>query len=142
MVWRKNEVQPDALLRLDAELGRHSRVTDDDYLEGPPELVVEIAASSAAYDMHVKRRVYARSGVQEYGVIQAYEQRIDWFVLCGGVYESLEADEAGIIRSDVFPGLWLNTTALWSGDLAAVPATLQAGLQTVDHKSFVDGLQA
>lgn len=138
----ENEVQPDALLRLDEELGGRSQITDDDYLEGPPELIVEIAASSAAYDMHVKRRVYARSGVQEYGVIQAYEQRIDWFVLRGGVYETIEADEEGIIRSEVFPGLWLNAQALWSGDIAAVLATLQAGLQSAEHADFLARLQA
>jgi Uma2 family endonuclease len=62
----ENEVQSDALLRLESEHGGRSHVTEDDYLAGPPELIVEIAASSAAYDLHVKRRVYARSGVQEY----------------------------------------------------------------------------
>lgn len=91
--------------------------------------------------MHVKRRVYARSGVQEYGVIQAYEQRIDWFVLRGGVYETLKADEEGIIRSEVFPGLWLYTASLWSGDLAAMLATLQIGLQSAEHEAFVARLQ-
>lgn len=51
-------MQPDALLRLETAQGGGSRVTTDAYLEGPPELVVEIAASSAAYDLHDKRRVY------------------------------------------------------------------------------------
>ena len=85
----ENVVQPDALLRLEPALGGRSQVTEDDYLAGPPELVVEIAASSASYDMHDKRRVYARNGVQEYLVAQAYEQRVDWFVLREGVYEAL-----------------------------------------------------
>jgi Putative restriction endonuclease len=44
----ENEVQPDGLLRLEPELGGKSRVTEDHYLEGPPELVLEIAASSAS----------------------------------------------------------------------------------------------
>jgi Putative restriction endonuclease len=30
----------------------------DEYLEGVPELMVEIAASSASYDLHDKRWVY------------------------------------------------------------------------------------
>lgn len=81
----ENVVQPDALLRLDPALGGRSRITADDYLAGPPELVVAIAASSAACDLGVKRRVYARNGVQEYLAAQAYEQRIDWFVLREGV---------------------------------------------------------
>jgi hypothetical protein len=31
-----NEVQPDALLRLEAALGGSSRISDDDYIEGAP----------------------------------------------------------------------------------------------------------
>ena len=58
-----NEVQPDALLRLDAAQGGTSHLSDDDYLEGPPELIVEIAASSASYDLHDKLNVYRRNGL-------------------------------------------------------------------------------
>jgi Uma2 family endonuclease len=39
---------------------------DSDNVEGAPELIVEIAASSASYDLHDKLRVYRRNGVQEY----------------------------------------------------------------------------
>ncbi len=48
-----NEVHPDAFLRLEPKAGGRSRITADDYVEGPPELIVEIAASSAAYDLLV-----------------------------------------------------------------------------------------
>ncbi|MFO5527900.1 MAG: Uma2 family endonuclease, partial [Cuspidothrix sp.] len=41
-----NEPQPDALLRI--ETGGQSRINKDDYVEGAPELIVEIAASSAS----------------------------------------------------------------------------------------------
>ena len=138
----ENEVQPDALLRLEAALGGYSRVTDEGYLEGPPELIVEIAASSASYDLHDKRRVYARNGVLEYLVVQTYEQRVDWFVLRDGVYESLAADEQGVLRSEIFPGLWLQPAALWSNDLAAMLAVLQEGLASEAHASYVDKLNA
>lgn len=137
----ENEVQPDALLRLEPEHGGHSHVTEDDYLEGPPELIVEIAASSAAYDLHVKRRVYARSGVQEYLAVQMYEQRMDWFALREGVYETLSPDENGVLHSEVFPGLWLQPAALWSGDLAAMLAVLQEGLASPEHAAFLAHLR-
>jgi len=136
----ENVVQPDALLRLEPALGGRSRVTEDDYLAGPPELVVEIAASSASYDMHDKRRVYARNGVQEYLVAQAYEQRVDWFVLREGVYEALRPDAEGILRSEVFPGLWLPVDALWAGDLAAMLSVLQQGLASTEHLAYVADL--
>jgi len=134
-------VQPDALLRLEPEHGGRSHVTEDDYLEGPPELIVEIAASSAAYDLHVKRRVYARSGVQEYLAVQMYEQRVDWFILREGVYETLTLDEDGVLRSEVFPGLWLQPAALWSGDLATMLAVLQEGLASSEHAAFLARLR-
>jgi Uma2 family endonuclease len=137
----ENVVQPDALLRLDAALGGRSKITPDDYLAGPPELVVEIAASSVSYDLGVKRRVYARNGVQEYLAAQAYEQRVDWFVLREGVYEALQPDSDGILRSEVFPGLWLPVDALWAGDLAGMITVLQQGLASAEHAAFVAQLQ-
>ena len=137
----ENEVQPDALLRLEPKHGGRSHVTEDDYLEGPPELIVEIAASSVAYDLHVKRRVYARSGVQEYLAVQMYEQRVDWFVLRGGVYETLTPNADGVLRSEVFPGLWLQPAALFAGELAAMLAVLQEGLDAPEHADFLARLQ-
>ncbi|MBR8826545.1 MAG: Uma2 family endonuclease [Gomphosphaeria aponina SAG 52.96 = DSM 107014] len=88
-----NEPQPDALLRIKSELGGQSRVSEDDYIEGAPELIVEIAASSASYDLHDKLNVYRRHGVKEYIVWQVYDQKIDWFYLEEGKYINLEADE-------------------------------------------------
>jgi Uma2 family endonuclease len=133
----ENEPQPDALLRLKPTLGGQSRPSEDDYLDGPPELIVEIAASSAAYDLHDKRRVYARNGVQEYLVVQMYEQLIEWFVLREGVYETLTPDEKGLLRSEVFPGLWLDTAAFWEGDLSKMLVVLQEGLASPEHATFV-----
>ena len=137
----ENEVQPDALLRLETALGGKSKVTEDDYLEGPPELVAEIAASSAAYDLHIKRRVYARSGVQEYLAVQIYEKRIDWFILREGVYQPLTPDEEGILRSETFPGLWFHPAPFWAGDLAALLNVLQAGLSSPEHATFTGRLR-
>ena len=73
--------------------------------------------------------------------MQVYEQRVDWFVLREGVYETLTPDQAGVLRSEVFPGLWLQPTALWSGDLAAMLATLQQGLASPEHAVLVAQLQ-
>ncbi len=137
----ENEPQPDALLRLETAVGGRSRITDDDYLEGAPELVVEIAASSASYDLHDKRRAYGRNGVQEYLVWQTYEQAVVWFILREGVYEPLQPDEKGILRSEVFPGLWLQPKALWENDLVALLAVLQEGLASPAHAAFVEALR-
>ncbi|MCY7322439.1 MAG: Uma2 family endonuclease, partial [Phormidesmis sp. CAN_BIN36] len=135
-----NEPQPDALLRIEPEVGGRSRITEDDYIEGAPELIVEIAASSASYDMNAKLNAYRRNGVQEYLVWQIYENQIAWFCLQEGEYIPLQPDATGMIRSQVFPGLWLAVDALLSGDLATVLAELQQGLGTSEHRAFVDRL--
>jgi len=74
-------------------------------------------------------------------VAQAYEQRVDWFVLREGVYEALQLDSEGILRSEVFPGLWLPVDALWAGDLATMLMVLQHGLASPDHAAFVAALR-
>ena len=125
-----NEMQPDVLLRLAAAGRGRSRLTDDDYIEGAPELLIEIAGSSATIDLHDKLKVYQRNGVQEYIVWQVYEDRLDWFQLIDDGYQPLEPDEAGVSRSRVFPGLWLHVPALLDGDLAKVLAQLQIGLNS------------
>ena len=130
-----NEPQPDALLRI--ETGGQSHISEDDYIEGAPELIAEVAASSAAYDLHDKKRAYRRNGVQEYLVWQVLEQKLDWFCLQQGEYELLQPDANGIIQSQVFPGLWLLLPALLAGEMASVLATLQMGIDSPEHTRFV-----
>lgn len=135
-----NEVQPDALLRLEPEAGGRSKISEDDYVEGPPELIVEVAASSAAIDLHTKLNVYRRNGVQEYVVWQVHDRRVDWYELREGAYAPLAPAERNVVRSHVFPGLWLNVPALLAGDLAAVLAKLQEGLASDEHAAFAKRL--
>lgn len=135
-----NQLQPGALLRLETQAGGSSRISQDHYLEGAPELVAEIASSSAAYDLGSKLNAYRRNGVQEYVVWQVYENRLDWFYLEEGRYVLRGPDAEGLIRSSVFPGLWLAVDALQEGDLAQVLAVLQQGLQSPEHQAFVESL--
>ena len=136
----ENEPQPDALLRLPPEYGGSSQVGEDGYLEGTPELILEVSASSASYDLNQKKRVYARNGVPEYIVYLAYEQRVVWHVLRAGVYEEQQPDEGGVLKSERFPGLWLLPDALLAGDLSRVLETLQQGLASPEHKTFCAAL--
>ncbi len=129
-----NEPQPDALLRIE---GGQSQIDIDDYIQGAPELIVEIAASSASYDLQEKLQVYRRNGVQEYIVWQVSDRLLDWFRLRDGEYFKLTPDTDNIIKSKVFPGLWLAINPLLESDLATVLQTLQRGLDTSEHQNFV-----
>ena len=134
----ENEPQPDALLRI--KIGGQSYISEDDYIEGAPELIVEIAASTVSYDLHQKLQVYLLHQVQEYLVWRVYDRQFDWFRLINGEYIQLESDSEGIIRSQVFPGLWLDKTALLAGNLAKVLTILQQGLLSPEHQDFVKSL--
>ncbi|NEQ85696.1 MAG: Uma2 family endonuclease, partial [Moorea sp. SIO2I5] len=107
-----------------------SIITEDDYVEGAPELIVEIAASSVSIDLHKKLNVYRRNGVQEYLVWRVNDGEFDWFRLREGEYTQLEPNPEGIICSEIFPGLWLDKAALLAGNLAKVLEILQQGLQS------------
>jgi Uma2 family endonuclease len=134
-----NEPQPDAFLRIPAEAGGRSRL-EDDYVTGPPELVAEVAATSASYDLHDKLNAFRRNGVQEYVVWRTIDKAVDWFVLREGRYERL-APHADVYKSEVFPGLWLDAGALLAGDMARVLAVLSEGIATPEHQSFLERLR-
>jgi Uma2 family endonuclease len=135
-----NEPQPDVVLLIMPEAGGQARLSEDDYIEGAPELVVEIAASSVAIDLHAKKQAYRRNGVKEYIVWQVLDQTISWFYLEKGEYLDLPVDTDGIIRSRVFPGLWLAVAELLAGNMRCVLAVLQEGVQSPEHGAFVQKL--
>lgn len=128
----ENEPQPDGSLILDSKCGGQTR-DQEGYLAGPPELIVEVASTSASYDLHSKFRVYESSGVKEYVVVVLHEKRVHWFVLDNGKFIEHPADERNIARSTIFPGLWLDVPALFAGDAAKLLATLDLGLATPEH---------
>ena len=136
-----NEVQPDALLRIEETCGGQSRVGADGFIEGAPELVVEISGSSASYDLHAKLNIYRRAGVREYVVWRVYDDAIDWFAQEEGRFVAQMPDEQGVFASRVFPGLRLPAESMLAGKLAAVLAAVQQGAQTQDHADFIKKLK-
>ncbi|MFN5956271.1 MAG: Uma2 family endonuclease [Dolichospermum sp.] len=135
-----NEPQPDAVLIIIPEAGGQTCISEDDYIEGPPELVVEIAASSVAIDLHGKKQAYRRNGVREYIVWQVLDEKLSWFSLQEGEYLELAPNEEGVLQSRVFPGLWLAVNELLTGNMQVVLNVLQTGLRSVEHADFIEKL--
>ena len=131
--------QPDASLRIAA--GGSSRV-ENNYLVGAPELAVEVAWSSSARDLGIKSDLYRRHGVREYLVVLAQENDVLWREVVKGRYRKIAPDADGILHSSVFPGLGLDTAALWSEDWPRLRASLDAGLATPGHAAFARRLRA
>jgi Uma2 family endonuclease len=132
-----NEPQPDILLLIPAAAGGQSTVSADGYVTGAPELVCEVASSSRSYDLGVKLDVYRAFGVREYVIWRVGDDAIDWFVLRNGQYVPLPPGPDGLLRSEAFPGLWLDPAALIAGDLGRVLAVVQQGTATPEHAAFV-----
>ncbi len=131
-----NEVQPDGLLRLPASACLE---TPDGFLAGPPELVIEVANTSAAYDLNQKREAYRRNGVREYVVLVLHERRVRYFDLVAERLVDRDEPEDGVYRSAVFPGLWLDAPALLAREPRVIE-TLRAGLASEEHAAFVRAL--
>ena len=135
------EPQPDALMLVEPRHGGRVQISPDGSIEGAPELVGEVAASTASLDLHTKLRVYHRNHVREYVVWRVLDNAIDWLIAREGRYEPLLPGDDGIYRSEVLPGLWLDAAALLRGDLATVVQTVQQGVTSAEHAAFVERLQ-
>lgn len=104
---------------------------------GAPELAVEISVTSTSHDFGPKLSLYQRAGVKEYITVEDVEQHVTWRVLGAGGYRALIPDAEGILRSRVFPGLWLDPQALLRADRKRVRQVLEAGLASPEHARFV-----
>ena len=137
-----NEPQPDVLMMIEQRCGGQARLDAEGYIVGAPELAAEVAASSVSIDRNAKLRVYRRNSVPEYLIWRVLDQAIDWFVLRQGQYAALTPHPDGSLRSEVFPGLWLDADALVRLDMAQVLRVLQLGLASAEHAAFVAALAA
>jgi len=132
-----NEPQPDLVLIKMPAKGGQSRISEDDYIEGAPELAIEIVGSSSSDDLHQKKGAYRRNGIREYLAWITGEDRLVWWELREGDYHEISKDTDGFLKSRAFPGLWLAKEPLLSSDLKTVLAVLRRGLEGPEHRAFV-----
>jgi len=128
----EDEVQPDILLRVIQKCGGQSRVRK--YIVGAPELVAEIANTSRAMDLHIKKQRYALAGVREYIVVTVQPAKLYWFDLQKDL--ELSVDDDGVVRSAVFPGLWIHQQGLLDLDASKTLNALNSGLMSPEHALF------
>jgi hypothetical protein len=136
--WR-SELQPDGLLRILPECGGRTR-NEKGYIHGPPELVAEVSKATRYIDLGPKLADYERAGVLEY-VVRTFEpDEIFWFVLAKTGLVERPTEDDGLYRSAVFPGLWLDPTALFARDTHRQRLVVEAGCARPEHAAFVDRL--
>jgi len=84
-----------------------------------------------------ERRYDATPGLKKAELIEGV---VDWFALEGTQYVPVPAED-GVVRSRVFPGFWLDPSALIRGDMVTAAAVLQRGIASAEHVEFVKMLQ-
>lgn len=137
-----SEPQPDACLIVRPEYGGQTTENEDGYIVGGPELAAEVALSSAAIDLYAKRQDYEAAGVREYLVALVEPRTVVRFVRRRNRLVDLGPDTDGVIRSAVFPGLWLDPAALFDRSARRLMDVLSQGLATSEHAAFVAKLEA
>ena len=117
-----NSFQPDLALR------RVTAPENTKYIERPPGLIIEICYSSRSYDMYTKLAAYKLAGVAEYMTVLIEDKRVDWRILNEGRYDMLEPNRAGFLESPTFPGLRLDTGAVFPPDIKRMKAALSPNI--------------
>lgn len=128
--------QPDVFLRIKPALGGQSR-GGTKYAEGAPELIVEISGSSRSRDFGAKQALYLKMGVREYLTVQWQKRILIWRRSEAGRFVEIRPGKDGLLRSRIFPGLWLDPAAFWEGNVAAA---VHLGLESPEHAAFVKRL--
>jgi len=137
----ESRLQPDGLLRIKPSHGGQTR-TLNKYVVGGPELIAEVAASSASIDLYEKLQVYKNNLVSEYVVWQVEDEKIDWFVLSRSEYKRMARSPEGYYKSKKFAGLWLDPHAAIALDMENVLIVLQKGIDSPGHRKFVEKLSS
>ncbi len=84
-------------------------------LEGPADLVIELVSpGSRRLDLMEKKELYAKFGVREYWVIDAFRQTASFWKNSGGSWKDIPLDHMGVVRSTVIPGFWLRVDWLFA----------------------------
>lgn len=135
-----SEPQPDLCLIILPKSGGRTKLRKG-LIVGGPELVVEVAHTSAAIDLGTKKADYLAAGVQEYVVALAREREVRWFVNRAGRFEPDELTD-GLYRSHAFPGLWLNPAGVFTPTNRRLVAALKRGLASPEHARFVEELRS
>jgi Uma2 family endonuclease len=138
-LMKKDAPQPDVHLWILPEYGGQAGMRGP-YPRGAPELATEVCHSSTAYDLHQKKELYRSAKVREYVAILLREQEVRWHRLVRGKYELLPVSKDGILRSVIFPGLWLEAQPFLEGDMRRVLETLHRGLESPEHAAFIADL--
>lgn len=117
-----NAPEPDLAFVSTARLG----ILRDGYVDGPPDLALEIVSpESVERDHTAKRDLYARFGVREYWIVDPLEERLLLYRLGSARAYRAIRPRGGRYFSEVLPGWWLKAEWLWQDPLPSSTVLLR-----------------
>jgi Uma2 family endonuclease len=107
----ENIFQPDLLYIAEARKAELIK----DYIDGAPDLVIEILSPSTAYyDLRQKKDIYEQHGVKEYMIIDPIQLNAEIYRLENGQFLlGHKAGKMGLIQSGLLKGLEINLALLF-----------------------------
>ena len=101
-------VQPDLVVLLNEPRARLTPTK----ISGPPDLLIEILSpATAGNDQHLKRRVYERSGVTEYWIVDPTEPAVIQLNLQSGEYR--EVPHTDDLQLSILPQIVVELQQVW-----------------------------
>lgn len=123
--------------------GRNKQCTpmyDDDYFDGPPNFILEIHEDTKAKFVKERKEFFASAGVQEYLIVNASLNKIEWNRLDGAKFKKIKPDRDGLIKSTSLPGLWIPIPALKKRDNWAIMAAIEHGITRREHHQLMESI--
>jgi Uma2 family endonuclease len=107
----ENLFQPDLIF----VSNENSDIIMDQYIEGSPDLVVEILSPSTSQNDKIRKKaLYERFGVKEYWIVDPHHFTIDQFVLENGKYQLNGTYADGhTLSSEKFPCIEVDLSSLF-----------------------------
>ena len=103
--------QPDIIFIASSRLD----IIEEKRIKGAPDLVVEILSPGTGYyDLRSKYKVYEKSGVREYWIVDPQQKSVQVFCLRDGKFVlDQEAEQQGTVRSRVIAGLEVQVESIF-----------------------------
>lgn len=97
----------------------------DTFVDGAGDFVVEIISpESVERDRFTKFAEYEAAGIGEYWIIDGWKKEILFYQLDEtGQYQQILPEAAGVYRSKMLPGFWINVAWLWENPLPLLKAS-------------------
>jgi Uma2 family endonuclease len=98
-------------------LAEHAHKVGEAWIDGAPDLVVEILSpGTASRDLSVKREIYEQSGIPEYWIVDRKAGAVEVLTLEGGRYVRFGRFERGsVLRSKRLPELEIAVSSVLPG---------------------------